>query len=203
MTGAKISWSQNFRNGVTQQEDADSEADHGESGDYESPDFEEVGQEPDLDSGSHVGNSPSKRRKHDHAQPVVTDFLKFWLLKISVRGRSGFVRGSFGVRARSVRGPFGVRSGSARDPCRIRSGSVRDPFGFRLDQFRTKIFGAKTFNVQKFSICAAVAAAGGTIRAAGLGMAARRPPPRRRWPHNLKIFAILNCWLRKLWSEIV
>ena len=45
---------------------------------------------------------------------------------------------------------------------------------------------------QKFSICAAVAAAAGPFRAAELGMAARGPPPRRRRPHTLKIFEILN-----------
>ena len=66
------------------------------------------------------------------------EFLKFWLLKISVRGRSGSVWVSFGVRARSVRGPFGVRakpapgprgvlSGSVRGAYVVRSGSVRDP----------------------------------------------------------------------------
>ena len=41
----------------------------------------------------------------------------------------------------------------------------------------------------KFSIfAAAVAAAAGAFRAAGLGTAARGPPPRRRWPHKSKIF---------------
>ena len=63
----------------------------------------------------------------------LTEFLKFWLLKISVRGRSGFVRGPFGVCARSVRGPFGlrpceVRAGTARGPHGVRAGSVRGPF---------------------------------------------------------------------------
>ena len=56
--------------------------------------------------------------------------------------------------------------------------------------------------LQKFSICAAVAAAAGALRAAGLGTAARGPPLRRRRPHNLKIFEILNVWLRKFWPEI-
>ena len=54
-------------------------------------------------------------------------FLKFWLLKISVRGsfgvRSGFARGPREVHSGSVRGPFGVRSESVRDPFGIRSGS--------------------------------------------------------------------------------
>ena len=36
-----------------------------------------------------------------------------------------------------------------------------------------------------FSICA------------GLGTAARRPPPRRRRPHNLKILEMENFWLQK------
>ena len=44
----------------------------------------------------------------------------------------------------------------------------------------------KTFS-QKFSICAAVAAAAAALRAAGLGTAARGTPPRQRRPHTLKI----------------
>ena len=127
----------------------------------------------------------------------------------SARIRSGFVRDLFGVRAGSVwgprgvrsawfrvrsgsaRGPFrvrtdprGVRSGSVRNPFGVRSGSVRGPLGLRSGQFRTKISGAKNSKFQQFSICAAVAAAAGALRAAGLGMAARGAPPRRRWPHK-------------------
>ena len=41
----------------------------------------------------------------------------------------------------------------------------------------------ETFS-QKFSICAAVAAAVGAFWAAGLRTAAREPPPRRRRPHK-------------------
>ena len=59
--------------------------------------------------------------------PILTEFLKFWLLKISVRGRSGSVQGSREVRSGSVRGPLGVRSGSVRGAYGIRSESVRDP----------------------------------------------------------------------------
>ena len=63
--------------------------------------------------------------------------------------------------------PFWVRSGSVRDPSKVRSGSVRDLFGVRfevrLGQFWTKIFGAKNSKFQKFSICAAVAAAAGAL----------------------------------------
>ena len=95
-----------------------------------------------------------------------------------------------------------VRSGSARGPFGVRSGSVRAPFGLRSGRFRTKIFGAKNSKFQKFSICAAVAAAAGALWAAGLGTAAREPPLRQRRPHKLKIFEILNFWLRKFWSEI-
>ena len=51
-------------------------------------------------------------------------------------------------------------------------------------------------------ICAVVAAAAVAIRAAGLGMAARGPPPQRRRPHKLKILETLNFWLWKFWSEI-
>ena len=54
-------------------------------------------------------------------------------------GRSGSVRGPFGIRSASVRGPFGIRSGSVR---------------VRLGQFRTKIFGAKNFKISKnFNLC--------------------------------------------------
>ena len=42
----------------------------------------------------------------------------------------------------------------------VRSGSVENLFGLRSGRFRTKIFGAKNSKFQKFSICAAVAAAG-------------------------------------------
>ena len=54
-------------------------------------------------------------------------------------------------------------AGSVRDPFGVRSGSVRDPFGIRSGQFRAKIFGAKNFKFQKFSKCAAVAAAAGAL----------------------------------------
>ena len=59
----------------------------------------------------------------------------------------------------------------------------------------------ETFS-QKVSICAAVAATAGTLWAAGLGTVARGPLPRRRRPHKLFSFEILNLWLRKFWSEI-
>ena len=50
----------------------------------------------------------------------LTEYLKFWLLKIPVRGRWGSVRGPREVRSGSVRGPLGVRSGSVRGPFWIR-----------------------------------------------------------------------------------
>ena len=56
-------------------------------------------------------------------------FLKFWVLKICVRG-------PFGVRARSARVPFGVRSGSVRGLRAVRAGSARDPFGVRSGSVR-------------------------------------------------------------------
>ena len=56
-------------------------------------------------------------------------FLKFWLLKICVRG-------PFGVRASFARGAFGVRLGSVWDPFRIRAGSVRGSFGMRSSGVR-------------------------------------------------------------------
>ena len=60
----------------------------------------------------------------------------------------GVVRRSFGGRL----GSFGVRSGF-----------VRAPFGFRSGQLRIKSFGTKSLEFQKLSICAAVAAAAGTL----------------------------------------
>ena len=63
----------------------------------------------------------------------------------------------------SVRSPFGVRSGSVRDSFGIRSGSVWVPLALCSDQFRTKISGAKNLKFQKFSICAAIAAAAGAL----------------------------------------
>ena len=50
---------------------------------------------------------------------------------------------------------------------------MRDPFGLNLGQFRPKIFGAKKIEIklfQKFSICAAIAAAA--------ELSSRRPEPR-------------------------
>ena len=64
------------------------------------------------------------------------------------------------------------------------------------------MFGAKNLKFQKFSICAAVAAAAGTLREAGLGTAARGPLPQRPRLHKSKIFEILYFWLRTFWSEI-
>ena len=70
--------------------------------------------------------------------------------------RSGSVRGPFGVRSGSVRGPFGVRSGSVRGPFGVRSGSVWANFGPNFSD-------PKILKFQKFSICAAVAAAAGAL----------------------------------------
>ena len=94
-------------------------------------------------------------------------------------------------RSNLPRGPFGVRSGSVR--ARV-PGFVRGAFGPISDQnFRSQKF-------QKFSICAAVAAAAGALYS-------RRPEPRRReGPRrggdgrtNRKF---LNFRLRKFWPEI-
>ena len=70
----------------------------------------------------------------------LTEFLKFWLLKISVRG-------PFGIRARSARGPCGVRSGFARGPRGVRSGSVRDLFEGRTGSARAP-FGIRSGSVR-------------------------------------------------------
>ena len=58
----------------------------------------------------------------------------------------------FLIKDISIFGSFGVRAGS-----------VRDPFGLRSGQFRTKIPKAKDLKFQKFSICAAIAAAAGAL----------------------------------------
>ena len=77
-------------------------------------------------------------REFSRANAVLplTEYLKFWLLKISVRGRSGSVRGPREVCSGSVRGPRGVRAGSAPGPRGVRSGSVRDPFEVRSGSVR-------------------------------------------------------------------
>ena len=56
----------------------------------------------------------------------------------------------------------------------FRSESVRANFGPKFPKPK----------ISKFSICAAVAAAAGALRAAGLGTGARGRPPRRRRPHK-------------------
>ena len=84
-------------------------------------------------------------------------------VQVSFGARSGSVWGPFGVLSESVQSPFGIRSGTVPRPFGVRSGSVRGPFGLRSGQFRTKISGAKNLKFQKFSICAAVAAAAGAL----------------------------------------
>ena len=83
--------------------------------------------------------APELKRQLGQEPGPITEFLKFWLLKISVRGRSG----PFGVRSGSARGSLGVRSGSARVPRGVCLGSVRGPFGIRWGSVRVP------FGVQK------------------------------------------------------
>ena len=61
-----------------------------------------------------------------------------------------------GFGSGSVWGPFGVRSGSVRGPFGVRSGSVWANFGPNFSD-------PKILKFQKFSICAAVAAAAGAL----------------------------------------
>ena len=104
------------------------------------------------------------------AELPLTESLKFWLLKISVRGCSGSVRGPREVRARSVRDPFGVRSGS-----------VRANLGPKFSE--PKIQNFKNFQIVRPS-------------PPRRGPSSRRPEPGRPegpcWrqrPHKLKFFA--------------
>ena len=66
----------------------------------------------------------------------------------------------------------------------IRSGSIRNPFGVHLDQLQTTIFRATILKVQNFSICAAVAAEAGALRATRLRTAARSRTDPERTPNG-------------------